>query len=410
MRILHIVYEFPIAGNAAYRYHKAMLANGVDSTMLSLTRALRLYKVQSFTESLTHLIFRKVLEKIQQYLTNRKIKPHQYYFHKLLPKGMGYYCHLLVKEADVIYMHWIERGSSKKDLEAILSLGKPVIFVLHDMWAVTGGCHCSFDCDKFHDNCGNCNMFVGNEKATFQQLGIKATLFGKYDNVCFLSPSEWMQKRAMESIVTKGRKVFHIPNLLDDSIFKPMDKSLARSILNLPQDKIIISFGCQSGTRNVVKGWSYMKEAINRLSYPKDDILLLVFGSDKDKQTEEEVKYHIHFMGQVFDEHKLMLIANAATVFVSASLSETFGYTLIENILCNTPVVSFDNTAIPETVKMKKNGYLARNKDAKDLAAGIEWCISNPLSPADHTNYSSREIVGRHIEMVNELLSKTVNE
>ena len=405
MRILHIVYEFPIAGNAAYRYHKAMLANGVDSTMLSLTKALKLYRVESFNETIPHLLLRKLPEKIQEFFTTRKIKPNQYYFHKLRPLGMGYADNPLVKEADVIYMHWIERGSSAKDLEEILSLGKPIIFVLHDMWAVTGGCHQCFDCDKFRYSCGNCNMFYGNEKATSRQLSLKGAIYGKYKNVCFLSPSHWMQQRAMESSVTKGRKVFHIPNLLDDSIFKPMAKSMARSILNLPQDKIIISFGCQSGTRLAVKGWSYLREAINLLSYPKDKILLLVFGSDKDIQTEEEVKYSIHFFGPVFDEHKLMLIANAATVFVSPTLSETFGYTLIENILCNTPVVSFDNTAIPEMVKMKENGYLAKNKDSKDLAAGIEWCIANPLSSKSHVDYSTSKIVEKHLEMIHELLS-----
>ncbi len=53
----------------------------------------------------------------------------------------------LVKEADVINLHWINEGFlSLKSILLLAALKKPLVFTLHDMWAFTGGCHYSGDC------------------------------------------------------------------------------------------------------------------------------------------------------------------------------------------------------------------------------------------------------------------------
>ena len=49
---------------------------------------------------------------------------------------------LILKEADIINLHWINGGFlSLKSLEKLSELNKPVVWTLHDMWAFTGGCH-----------------------------------------------------------------------------------------------------------------------------------------------------------------------------------------------------------------------------------------------------------------------------
>lgn len=47
-----------------------------------------------------------------------------------------------VKNADIIYIHWALKGLlNLNSIEKIAQLNKPVIVFLHDMWAITGGCH-----------------------------------------------------------------------------------------------------------------------------------------------------------------------------------------------------------------------------------------------------------------------------
>ena len=37
---------------------------------------------------------------------------------------------------------------------------------MHDMWAITGGCHHSFDCENYKSGCIYCPMFSRKHKHT----------------------------------------------------------------------------------------------------------------------------------------------------------------------------------------------------------------------------------------------------
>jgi glycosyltransferase involved in cell wall biosynthesis len=48
----------------------------------------------------------------------------------------------------------------------------------------------------------------------------------------------------------------------------------------------------------------------------------------------------------------------------------------MEAMACGTPCVGFSVGGIPEMIDHKENGYVARYKDARDLADGIRYVIS----------------------------------
>ena len=129
--------------------------------------------------------------------------------------------------------------------------------------------------------------------------------------------------------------------------------------------------------------------------------MLLIYGSDYDEEVQKSVKYPVQFLGPVWDEYKLVLINNASSVFVSPSLCESFGLSLLENILCNTPVISFNNTAIPEIVVAGQTGYLAHNKDVGDLRNGLEHMIDYRLEEVrSKCNYSSEQVLEQHLQLI----------
>src|SRR5690606_26670655 len=73
--------------------------------------------------------------------------------------------HPLVQAADFIYVHWVLGGfMSIKNLEQLAKLGKPMIMIMHDMWALTGGCSHSFGCLKYNTHCHNCPILAGNKQ------------------------------------------------------------------------------------------------------------------------------------------------------------------------------------------------------------------------------------------------------
>ena len=194
-----------------------------------------------------------------------------------------------------------------------------------------------------------------------------------------------------------------IPNVVDEHIFKPIDKNIAKSILNLPQDKFIITFGCQAGTGNRFKGFDYLRDAINKTDL--QNVQLVVYGSDYNQKTVDELKYPVTFLGPINDEYALSLICHATDLFVSPSLAESFVLTSLENILCNTPVIGFDCTAIPEIVQTDITGYLAKYKDADNLAKGIITIYNQHFKPQWRKNYNSQYIVGLHLNFVNNKIS-----
>lgn len=404
MKVLHIQYGMTHAGNAAYRLHEAMLRIGIDSYCMTLMNNVVRGNVICFDESLLHKAVRVGIQRVVSMWKLRKFRDETLPYHNIPVIGCGVVSHQLIKEADIIYLHWIANGISLNELHALLSMDKPIIVFLHDMWIITGGCNYSLGCKRFMTGCENCGLFKNGATTSEDNLIKKISMFSNRKNVLFMTPSEWMKGCAENSLVTQKCKICHVPNYVDDNVFKPIDKRMARSILNLPQDKILITFGCQSGVRNKLKGWEYMIQAINMLPYEKDMVNIVIYGSDYNAETEKSIKYPIHFLGPIWDEHKLMLICNSSSLFVSPSLGESFGLTLLENTLCNTPVVSFDNTAIPEIVKTGKNGYLAKNKDVDDLAKSIEWTLSQKFGDIRSiSEYSSEKVLETHLSIIREM-------
>ena len=400
MKIVHIQCSMGPAGNAAHRLHLAMISEGIQSSILniypSLKRnnvySLRASKLSYLTKALNYFYFSIKL----------RGKKKDSYFYRILPVfGCGIKRHSLITSADVIYIHWVAGALSVSDFKGILQLGKPVIVFMHDMWPFTGGCHHSFDCKGYEKGCHNCPMF-SNSNTPHGQIEQLYKLYSHHSNLVFVSPSRWMADCAKQSYALRNNKVFVIPNLVDENIFKPIDKIIAKQILNLPIDKFIITFGCQSGTNNKFKGWLYLKEAIEKLN--RDNIHIVIYGSEENKDTVDQVKFPITFLGPILDETKLSLICNATDIFISPSLAESFGLTFLENILCGTPVIGFDNTAISEIVKTNINGYLARNRDALDLCHGIEKIIDKEISVTGRLNYSSKEILQKHKKLIEQFI------
>lgn len=400
MRVLHIQTSMTPAGNAAYRLHLAMRREGVDSSVMTYKPFGKRNFVSSFKSGYKVLLSKVVTELFMPKVV-RKPLTYSYSQMPLLSKGIAHSWQ--VKEADVIYLHWVCGGFiGLNDIEELAKTGKPIFFFMHDMWTFTGGCHHSFECKQYESGCKNCPILAKNIHMADRQSKKKKELFEQFPNLFFISPSEWMASCARSSSILKNKPIYAISNVVDETIFKPVSKEIARVILNLPTDKKIISFGCQAGTNNPFKGWKFLQEAINMLE--DENLHLVVFGSDYDKTTEEQLKYPVSFMGAILDEHVLALISAASDVFVSPSLAESFGLTFLENILCDTPVVGFDNTAVPEIVVNEKTGYLARNKDSEDLSKGIQKCLSAQISPREVIAYSSCKIVKKHLQYIGEAL------
>lgn len=387
------------SGNAAYRLSCAMRKYGLDSNVLNITSSPDIEHVQVFPKEISYVA--SCINKVNRMIKIKGKREGSYFYNPLPICGRDIYRSAIVQDSDVIYIHWVAGILSVKDISNIISLGKPVIFFMHDMWDFTGGCHHSFSCNKYQTGCNDCGMFVSNNNP-HRQISKLRKLFSDKKNIAFVSPSFWMADCARKSYAIPNVKVTNISNVIDTAIFKPSDRLEAKHKLGLPIDKKIITFGCQIGTKNKFKGWDYLRDAINALE--RDDIHILIYGSEDKPEIRAQIIYPITIIGFISEEEKLATICNATDVYVSPSLAESFGLTFLENILCGTIVVGFNNTAIGEIVSDRINGYLAQNKNIEDLKRCIEYALDNKLKGRGITNYNTEATVNEHINLINSML------
>lgn len=61
---------------------------------------------------------------------------------------------IIALRPDVVHLHWI--ADSFIPLYSLAKLTVPIIWTLHDTWALTGGCHILKGCTRYQDGCGHC--------------------------------------------------------------------------------------------------------------------------------------------------------------------------------------------------------------------------------------------------------------
>ncbi len=407
IKVAHIQFSIESGGRAALRLQSAFKNVPVDSNIISLMpNAQGLYNVKYLNVG-ARLISR-ISNKIHSYLTRKSIKNLGSFSYPVLGNNVAKLPE--VQDADIIYIHWALNGLLNfTSIKQIAKLNKPVIIFLHDMWAITGGCHHSFNCDKYKtQGCNACPMFNSEIKndLSAKEFNKKLKLYSAFTNLYFVSPSRWLFQCAGQSLLTRNKPLFYIPNILDDTLFKPFDKNIAKQILNIDINATVISFGAIS-VNSPYKGWPYLQAALQQLHMQGgiDNVIILIFGSNYDKEIAESIPFTTKFMGYLKDEYSAAVVYNAVDVFIAPSLAEAFGYVVMEALCCGTPVVGFDVGGIPDMIKHKENGYLAKYKDAADVCTGIKFCLQNNIKGYLPPELQPALTLKKHLQLFDQIIA-----
>ena len=304
--------------------------------------------------------------------------------------------HPLVKEADVIHLHWVNFGFLSTDsLQKLFALGKPIVWTFHDMWVFTGGCHHSGECDHYQQACGNCKFIrkPAPDDLSHHRWEAKKKVY-QHHPFSVVTCSEWLGKRAAASSLLKGFSIQTIPNPIDTQIFSPIAKSTARQQLGLPTDKELILFAAMR-VNAAGKGFAFFQEALHELLNRQPDlhssVELIVFGS-ADEELLSGLPFTTHSLGSFTDPAQIALVYNAASMFVTPSLEENLPNTIMEAFACGTPAIGFEIGGIPEMISHQTNGYLAQYRSAASIADGIQWVIENNRNGALSANARNKAL------------------
>lgn len=366
MKVLHLA-TIDVGGafKATVRIHESMQKCGVDSQILLRTK---IYEDSWAVEIFDHAAQKfasKAKNAINLVLSKKDV------FSDYL--GTDVSTHPLVKEADVLVLHWVNSFLSYRSVEKLLATGKTVIWVMHDMWPFTGGCHYDWYCGGYAHSCGQCPRLNSKKEMDLSRRNfMRKAQAVKSGKVIFVGPSEWSVACAGKSKITEGQRIVKILNPINRDVFYRRDhiQSLKEKY-QIPTDRKIILFGASGADHNPIKGMQYLDEALFGLS--ADEYALVVFGNQEEVHIANK-KLKVRCLGAIKREDELAEIYSCADVFAAPSLQEAFGYTVSEALSCGVPVAAFDVGGIKDQVRHQENGYLAPVRDAQELLRGIRWC------------------------------------
>lgn len=359
------------AARAAYRIHHALRASGVESTLLANIARAGDWTVQAPTCKAT-----KAWARVRPHLGGLPT----YLLHtsnpiihspSILPSGRAHA--LNTSDADVLHLHWVQ--DEMISIADIGRLNKPVVWTLHDMWAFCGAEHYT---EEFRWREG---YLRGNRPSYESGFDLNRWTWERKRKhwkrpMHIVTPSRWMADCVRESALMKDWPVTVVPNALDTERWQPLEKKLARQLLGLPTDMPLLLFGAMGGGNDPRKGFDLLLQALSHLRGEIPGLNLVVFGQLAPRHP-PDLGFPIHYTGHLHDDLSLRALYSAADTLVIPSRQDNLPNTGVEALACGTPVVAFDVCGLPDIVKHKFTGYLAKPFEANDLAAGIKWLFSD---------------------------------
>lgn len=205
----------------------------------------------------------------------------------------------------------------------------------------------------------------------------------------FLKHSEYATmptEMAIDDLVPKKRKHFKVPveplsNGVDLAKFGPgkaPDRIYRK--YHLPKDRPLVLYvgrvDPEKSLSNVVSAFAGVLDVI-----PEAKLVIVGDGTDRrhlqDLAQALGIEKSVYFPGRIYPPD-IMEVYRAATLFATASETETQGIVLIEAAATGLPLVAVDAGAVRELCQHKRNGILCYPGDVAEMTDAMMKLLKNP--------------------------------
>ncbi len=351
------------SGVLTLRLHRALLRLGHNSAAY----------LRDVDEKKDEFIFRKqfttnpnflFLERLGYSLENRIRKPAApSYFSRL---RLAHSTPGSREDMEIVHLHWVGRWLDLPSFVNSLPLATPIVWTVHDMSPLAGGCFTDFGCGEFEKGCGVCPLlkFPFNRIWARQELQRRIRALASRP-VAFIANSHSTFRLVEKAPMAKGKVRRIIPPGFDFSEMKHTPKREVRLALGIPEEAFVLGFGAASLT-DQNKGIDRFYEVAQRVAQDIPHTRAVIFGDG-----EPEAKIPTQHLGTIKDPAQLALAYSAMDAHVVTSKMETFGQVSVEAQACGAPVFAFAVGGVPETLVDGKTGVLAPFGQCEKMAAQI---------------------------------------
>lgn len=351
-----------------HRLHRSLLRLGVDSKILVL-------KDEGFGPDVSRL------PRIETFSLERRVRSVTGRLGLNDVHRLGSFQldrHTFFQNADMVHFHCMHSGTFSYLALPKAAASKPCVLSLHDMWAFTGHCGYSYECERWKTGCGDCPhpeespAIVRDATRLEWRMKTRALLKSR---IHLISKCSWTTRMARVSGL-RHLPLSEIPYGVDTDVYRPRGRRQSRDLLGLPQDRFVLLFSGQNLT-NRRKGVDLLIRALRELPPdPAARTVLLTMGK-RGAELAQGTGLPVRDLGYLADDHLKAIAYSAADLVLFPTRTDVFGLVSIESQACGTPVVSFRVGGVPDHVRPGETGFLAEPEDALGFRDGIVLLLEN---------------------------------
>lgn len=271
-------------------------------------------------------------------------------------------------DPDVIWLHNLHGYYLHAGLlfDYLRTSGKEIRWFLHDCWAFTGHCpHFDFvGCERWKTGCHHCpqkDMYPQTLllDGSARNYRLKKEAFTGIPSLTVETPSNWMANLIRQSFLGEYPVEVHY-NTVDPAVFHPTPSDFAARH-GLEGKKIVL------GVSNVWYDRKGLPDFVALSGLLPEDYQIVLIGLQ-----EAQIRLlpkEILGLPRTANAKELAQAYTAAYVYVSPSVEESFGMTVLEAISCGTPAIVYQGTACQEIAE--QYGSVAVPRGAEHLCNAI---------------------------------------
>ncbi|MBS2027836.1 MAG: glycosyltransferase [Deltaproteobacteria bacterium] len=270
---------------------------------------------------------------------------------------------------DILHVHAIHNSSWNHKSLASISPDLPTVWTFHDYWGFSPESY------LFRDATGHERRLKPDGVDRRRAMDVRKAYFTSRRRLALAGNSRDTSRLASASL---GMAVETIPYGLPLDLYRPLERTAARSVLDLANN-FIIGFSSDLNT-DPIKGMGVLKEALSRL--PDGFASAVAMGSAR---AGDEIvgSVPLRTLGRIDNPRLQSIVYSAADVFVVPSLAEAMGQVAMEAIACGTPVVASDVGGLPDAVIPDRSGWLFPAGNVAALAERLDKLMRMPAHARD---------------------------
>lgn len=266
---------------------------------------------------------------------------------------------------DVIAIGWVSDFISTKTIYELKQMtNAKIVYFMIDNAPIGGGCHYPWDCQGYTKDCYPCPALKSGCRRAQKTLEYKHR---------YITPDMMISgttndiNRAEKSLLFKHSP--SIKNVVLTANPYSFDRLSARKHWGIDESKYVIFCGAAS-VNDKRKGFSQLINALESIKERESDVsrfLILVAGGGSINFPDG---FEVMNVG-VLPFKELFMAYGCSDLFVCPSLEDSGPMMINYGVMAFVPVVAFEMGVALDVILHKKNGYIAKWKDANDFAEGI---------------------------------------